>query len=583
MPQPQVEFVASDVYVYYRPSECELRVWLRRHGFPDETEPSPFELVLRRLGDRHEREHLSLLQQLADVVDLSSVAREERVSRTIEAVRAGAPAIYQGALSATLVLDEVECRISGSPDFLVRDGAGYRIRDSKLARRIGLRGTFEPGPGPDAPDAAPGEEPANDVDTNGDGFSELVSSEDEPVATAPAQTAAAARTRRGRAKKPEHPEILLQLGIYGWLYEQTLGEPALRLEVHAGNGSIVEVPYEGGRGAIDLLTRMLRLQRAEAEPYSPVGWSKCAGCGYRPRCWPRAEAARDLALIPAIRQNRALALRAAGFPSIDALLATFDESSLAAFTWTEGTKTRRFGDGGPAVLRSARALATGEEILLQPPRVPPTPAYAVFDVEGMPPYLDELEKVYLWGLQVFGHRIGSGTTRGYTTGPFLPAVAGFGAGGDAEGWRAFLTNARAIFDQHGDVPFVHWGAYERTKLTLYTSRFGDPEGVAARVRNNLLDLCRVTKDSVVLPLSSYSLKAVESHVGFERKLPYRGDQAMASYIEAVETNSEERRNELMAEILAYNREDLEATWAVLRWLRGKSSETKQTTNIRQSC
>jgi predicted RecB family nuclease len=43
---------------------------------------------------------------------------------------------------------------------------------------------------------------------------------------------------------------------------------------------------------------------------------------------------------------------------------------------------------------------------------------------------------------------------------------------------------------------------------------------------------------------------------------------MAKYIEATESEDEARREALMDEILAYNREDLEATWAVLEWLRG---------------
>jgi predicted RecB family nuclease len=44
---------------------------------------------------------------------------------------------------------------------------------------------------------------------------------------------------------------------------------------------------------------------------------------------------------------------------------------------------------------------------------------------------------------------------------------------------------------------------------------------------------------------------------------------MAKYIEATETEDQKQRDELMDQILAYNREDLEATWAVLLWLKSK--------------
>ena len=40
---------------------------------------------------------------------------------------------------------------------------------------------------------------------------------------------------------------------------------------------------------------------------------------------------------------------------------------------------------------------------------------------------------------------------------------------------------------------------------------------------------------------------------------------MARYIEATETADEAARAAIMDEILAYNREDLEATWAVMGW------------------
>ncbi len=42
--------------------------------------------------------------------------------------------------------------------------------------------------------------------------------------------------------------IRMQLLTYGWLYEQTTGEPPVALQVHSGSGEIFDVPYEGARG-----------------------------------------------------------------------------------------------------------------------------------------------------------------------------------------------------------------------------------------------------------------------------------------------------------------------------------------------
>jgi len=49
---------------------------------------------------------------------------------------------------------------------------------------------------------------------------------------------------------------------------------------------------------------------------------------------------------------------------------------------------------------------------------------------------------------------------------------------------------------------------------------------------------------------------------------------MATFIEATETSDEEKRKELRDKIIAYNKEDLEATWAVFQWLRSKVADSK---------
>lgn len=50
-----------------------------------------------------------------------------------------------------------------------------------------------------------------------------------------------------------------------------------------------------------------------------------------------------------------------------------------------------------------------------------------------------------------------------------------------------------------------------------------------------------------------------------------GEWSMARYIEAVESEDPKLQNEVMDEILTYNREDLEATWAVFESRRRKTA------------
>ena len=63
-----------------------------------------------------------------------------------------------------------------------------------------------------------------------------------------------------------------------------------------------------------------------------------------------------------------------------------------------------------------------QERVIAGPGLPQAANYVMFDLEGMPPHLTELDKIYLWGMQVYG------------TNPngFMPAVAGFGPDGDRE-------------------------------------------------------------------------------------------------------------------------------------------------------
>lgn len=483
----------SAIVGMYKPSVCELRSYYRLHGVEEEAEPSAFAELLRRLGERHEHDHL---QTLGPFVDCGEGDEEARLRRTTEACANGVPVVYQGLLRTRHILNGVACEIVGAPDFLLRAPGGYVVRDAKLARRI---------------------------------------------------------------DKSHHPEILLQVGLYGWLFERTFGRGPLRCEVFAGAGDVVEVAYDGGADALRVLAILVALARTADEPYEPVGWSKCDRCGYRNRCWARAEAGADSALLMGVDQKLARTLRSAGVLDYHELLARFDVERLSRFEkLTKRGRLKKVGSYANVILRSARAISTNQAEVFAPLRVPAARNYVMFDLEGLPPTQNELDKIYLWGLHVYGD----------DPGEFMPAVADFGSGGDRAGWELFLEAAGSIFDRHGEIPFVHWSSYEKTNVKMYMERYGDPRSIAARVLTNSLDLLAAVRCSIALPLPSLALKQVEKYFGYQRKQrEFGGDWAMAKFIEATETTDEAQRSAIMQEILDYNREDLAAMWHVFVELR----------------
>jgi predicted RecB family nuclease len=362
-----VRLTASDFMTYWRPSPCELRVFLQEKSEP-QAEPSAFDEVMRRLGIRHEQEHLATL---GPYLDLSNVLIDERVGRTLEAVASKTPVIYQPAFVVRHRIAGTAVEIVGAPDFLILDGDGYVIRDCKMSRHI---------------------------------------------------------------EAEIHPEIIVQVQLYGWLFERSTGVPAKALQVYSGMNEIVGVEDDGGEWALAVLVNLLRLKQLDGEPYEPVGWSKCGGCGFNARCMDKAEADHSVALVPDIDQSLARTLRGIGVTTRKELLDKFDFASLSELKRPHGQKLRRVGKTAERIIQFAQAMETRQEKVLSVPAIPSFPSYVMFDLEGMPPHLDEIEKIYLWGMQVFGTNPSA----------FMPAVAGFGPEGDQDCWFAFLENAKRV-------------------------------------------------------------------------------------------------------------------------------------------
>jgi hypothetical protein len=77
----------------------------------------------------------------------------------------------------------------------------------------------------------------------------------------------------------------------------------------------------------------------------------------------------------------------------------------------------------------------------------------------MPAHLDDLEKIYLWGLKV----VENGSSR------YLHSAADFGPEGDREAWEGFLRNAAGLLDDRPTRRFIHWGSYEKSRIEIVLS------------------------------------------------------------------------------------------------------------------
>ncbi len=505
----------SSISRLYEPSECERRTWLRDVEELKPAADSSFHKFIKEQGIRHEKRVLGTLRTDGfAIVDINGFKNQSAFDDTVAAVAAGSGVVYQGMLEATAAINGQEARVIGYPDFLIPDGAGWIVADAKLTRHV----------------------------YKSDG-------------------------KERTAKQA----IFLQLRLYGWLFEQNFPGVKFGLRVYNGAGEQEEIAPDGGVLPLLELGRVLEIRSLTKEPVELVGWSKCGACGYKEHCWPIAEDQKSLGLVVDIDKKLAPKLEEEGITSYPQLAAKLDAVALAKLKSQKGDNIA----GARRILENVESLMSGEPVrrlddndnlVLLDPAVTSDESYVMFDLEGLPPELDAEPRVYLWGMQLFGK----------TEGAFIACLADFGEDADEAGWRDFLHAAAKLIKAHGQIRFVHWAPYEKTMIKAYLDRYGDDEhGTGASVLELLLDLYPITKATVALPLPSYSLKMVEQSkavfkvTGFKRAAidVAKGDDSIVAYMEAVETDDMDLRDQIVKAICDYNQEDLEATWAVMKWLR----------------
>lgn len=367
--------------------------------------------------------------------------------------------------------------------------------------------------------------------------------------------------------RENHPDIYTLAQFHAWVFYRVLGYWPAYLEVGNSTGNVMDIELPQSGKIEHQIQKLMDLKHARKMPYYPISWTKCQNCLFRDYCWDLAKSINDIALIPNLEAHLLLALRDSGLSTVEELLAAHTPESLAGFVWEESYTQREVGyEKALHILRMAQTLQTRKPILTQQPHLPISPTWVMFDLEGVPARPGQPEKVYLWGMSLKGEQdqnmqlISQAVNRQ----------------ADRDNWFAFLEQSQTVFETLGDLPFVHWGSFEPYCINMYLQRFGDRQGAALRIQRNLFDFFQVLKDSVIVPLPSYSLKVIEKYVGFERQDQDTGGYwSVVNYLKSVSTKNPTRRQEILDQLLAYNGSDLEAMWHVLVWFQNFLAETEQ--------
>lgn len=353
------------------------------------------------------------------------------------------------------------------------------------------------------------------------------------------------------ARKEDKKNIQIQLGVYRWMLGTVL--PA---RVFLGNGEVADIGEEADNIVTQFLEGMRRILERTTPPPARYSESKCKACNYYDVCKPEFEVKRDITLVYGVSVKHAVGLEAQGLDTIEKLAAA-DPAAIADAPFVKGYEAKR------KIVYQAQSHIDGKIRQLKPLTLPQG-TWIHFDIEANPLTPTGEEHVYLWGLLRPPYDYS-----GYD------AIWTDGEQEDRAGWERFLAALQSLRQAYPDLILAHYDHYEVTNIRRYALRYGMEEHpVVAWLLGDdtpLFDMCKLVKDSLVLPVTSYSLKVICKHpqlVNFQWDDADSGSQwSIVQYINFISTLIPAERERIKRDIIIYNFDDVKATRKLEEWLR----------------
>ena len=332
------------------------------------------------------------------------------------------------------------------------------------------------------------------------------------------------------------------------------------------------------------------LNRTQAYPVAttPEPVEHCDMCRWSAQCRAQWRAQDDLSLVAGLtsRQRRALhgievTTRTGLAEPTEALPERLDGAGRDALKRIHAQASIQVrGESAGAMVSERIApprdrdgiLIPNQGLLMLPE---PSPGDLFFDMEGDPFFIsDEVDGIeYLFGV------IEPGRTDAVGQPAFHKYWSIEGGTVTTRGERrAFEALIDLVMDRLASDPNLHvyhYAPYEPTAVKRLAGRYGTREEEVDRLLRGgvLIDLYRAVRQGVLASVESYSIKRLEPLYDFRREIDLRdAGTSIVEFETWLELGQGDEREELLAEIEGYNRDDCLSTLHLRDWLEEQRVE-----------
>jgi len=203
---------------------------------------------------------------------------------------------------------------------------------------------------------------------------------------------------------------------------------------------------------------------------------------------------------------------------------------------------------------------------------PPSPGDLFFDIEG-DPYAFEDGLEYLFGVME-----ADGSWHAFWA---TDDDGTFGLDGEERAFEQLVDFVASRLDAYPDAHVYHYAPYEPTALKRLMGRHATREDEVDRLLRGgaMVDLLRAVRQGLRASVESYSIKKLEPLYGFLRSVELRdAGSSIVEFERFLQLSDEERPSSgLLAEIEAYNHDDVRSNQALRDWLEARRGELAERT------